>query len=167
MKPALIQLLDYFLTDLHVSANPKFNPKEKVPLRFEDFEIAIKFKHARNKKREWRAILTLKYQPPAEANVPYRFAAEIVGELLVFDAASDELANRLVRTNGPSMLYGILREVIRDATARGPYTGVILPSTSFYKPEPKKEPEAKPAEAQPAPAPAPEPPTPEPQPPQT
>jgi preprotein translocase subunit SecB len=161
MKPALIQLLDYFLTDLHVSANAKFNPKEKVPLRFEDFETGVEFAHAKDRKRQGKIILSLRYQPAAEANVPYRFAAEIVGELVVLDAATDELAERLFNTNGPSMLYGVLREIIRDATARGPYTGVILPSTSFYKPEPKKEveamkePEPKPSEEQPKSAPTP------------
>jgi preprotein translocase subunit SecB len=155
MKPALIQFLDYFLTDLHVSANPKFNPKKKVPLRFEDFETGVEFARSKDQKRQGKIILSLKYQPAAEANVPYRFAAEIVGELLVLDAASDELAERLFNTNGPSMLYGVLREIIRDATARGPYTGVILPSTSFYKPEDKKEAEPKPAAEQPTPAPDP------------
>jgi len=161
MKPAPIQLLDYFLTDLHVSANPSFNPKAKVPLTFEDFEISLEFNPAKDKHREYRVILDLKYQPPAEANVPYLFTAQIVGELLVFDAVEDALADRLVHTNGPSMLYGVLREVIRDATARGPYTAVILPSTSFYNPEQKQDSDAKAPETEPPspaalPAPGPE-----------
>jgi len=139
MKPSPMQLLDYFLTDLHVSANPNFDPKQEVPLRFEDFEVALNATQSREKKREWTVILKLKHQPPAEANVPYRFTVEIVGEILILDGFPEEHIERLVKTNGASMLYGILREVIRDNSTRGPYAGVILPSTSFYESEKKAE----------------------------
>jgi hypothetical protein len=36
------------------------------------------------------------------------------------------------------MLYGVAREMVRDLTGRGPYSDFILPSTSFYEPEPEK-----------------------------
>jgi preprotein translocase subunit SecB len=155
MKPSPIQLLDYFLTDLHVSANPKFDPKQEVPLRFEDFEVATDTTQSAEKKREWQVFLSLKHQAPAEANVPYRFGAEILGEFLVLDGYPEDRIERLVKTNGASMLYGILREVIRDATARGPHSGVVLPSTSFYEPQDKSPAATKPAEQPPTPAPEP------------
>jgi len=37
----------------------------------------------------------------------------------------------VVRTNGPSMLYGVAREMARDLTARGPFPPQVLPSVSF------------------------------------
>jgi preprotein translocase subunit SecB len=77
---------------------------------------------------------------------------------VILDGFPDDRIERLVRTNGTSMLFGLLREVIRDTTARGPYTGVILPSTSFYQSEKESDPGATPAaQTSEAPAPAPKP----------
>src|SRR5437899_1716105 len=53
--------------------------------------------------RKWQVILKLQHQPPAEANVPYRFAVAIVGFFLVHPRYAEENIERLVRTNGPSM----------------------------------------------------------------
>jgi preprotein translocase subunit SecB len=139
MKPSPLHLTDYFVTDLHVSANPKFDSKQEIPLRFEDFQVAFEATCAPEKKREWQVILKLAHQPPAEANVPYRFTAEIVGIFVLLDGFPEERIERLVKTNGASMLYGVLREIIRATTARGPYSAIILPSTSFYEPEKKPE----------------------------
>jgi hypothetical protein len=41
MKASPLHFTDYFVTDLNVSANPKFDPKQEVPLRFEDFQVAF------------------------------------------------------------------------------------------------------------------------------
>jgi preprotein translocase subunit SecB len=135
MKPSPIQLTDYFLTGLNLSANPKFDPKQEAQLRFDDFQVGIEALATADSKRDWKVVAKLSFQPAAEANVPYRFAAEIVGSFIVQATYREDYAERLVKTNGSSMLYGILREVIRDATARGPYAALILPSTSFYEPQ--------------------------------
>jgi preprotein translocase subunit SecB len=136
MKPALLHLTDYFITDLHLSANSKFDSNQEMSLNFDDFKATLDLAKApAENNRSWQIILKLQHQPPAEANVPYRFAAEIVGLFVVVDAVPEDYIDKLVRTNGPSMLYGILREVIRDTTARGPYSPILLPSTSFYERE--------------------------------
>ncbi len=145
MKPSPLHLADYFVTELNVSANPKFDPKQEVPLRYEDFQVGFDATCDPEKKRQWQVILKLAHNPPAEANVPYRFAAEIVGIFILTDGVPEERIERLVKTNGASMLYGVLRETIRATTARGPYSAIILPSTSFY------ESETKPAETPAAP----------------
>lgn len=134
MKVSPIHLADYFVTDLHLSANPKFDPKQEVPLRYEDFQVASEAISLPEKKRQWQVTLKLALQPPAEANVPYRFTSEIVGIFIVSDGCPEDLIERLVKTTGSSMLYGALREIMRATTARGPYSAIILPSTSFYEP---------------------------------
>jgi len=137
MKVSPIQLTDYFLTDLRLSANPKFDAKQEVSISFDNFEVTIEASHAPKSKRDWQICLKLNHQPPAGANVPYRFNAEIVGFLLVHPEFPEDRIERLVKTNGASMLFGALREIIRDSTARGPYSALFLPSTSFYEPETK------------------------------
>ena len=138
MKQSPLHLTDYFVTDLHLSANPKFDAKQEVLLNLEDFQVGFEAASASENKRQWQIVLKLKHQPAAEANVPYRFAAEMVGVFILLEGYPEDCIERMVKTNGPSMLYGVLREVIRDATARGPYPALILPSTSFYEPQEKK-----------------------------
>jgi hypothetical protein len=41
------------------------------------------------------------------------------------------MLKRTVHANGPSMLFGAAREIIRAATGRGPWPAVIIPSTNF------------------------------------
>ena len=117
MKASPIQLTDYFLTDLRLSANPKFDEKQEVPIRFENFEITCEISQAPKGKSDWQIRLKLNHQPPAEANVPYRFSAEIVGFCFVHPDFPEDRIERLVKTNGASMLFGALREIIRDAGA--------------------------------------------------
>jgi preprotein translocase subunit SecB len=135
MRPSLLNLTDYFISDLHFSANSKFDSGQEVPLNSDDFQVGFEAKVNSENKRKWQVILNLQHHPPADANVPYRFRAEMLGLFAVSDNCPEDLVEKLVRTNGPSMLYGILREVIRDTTARGPYSAILLPSTSFYEPE--------------------------------
>jgi preprotein translocase subunit SecB len=144
MKPAPIQLTDYFLTDLHLSANPKFDSKQQVPLEFKHFDVVLEAVSVTANKRDWRVSLKLQHQPPAEANVPYRISAEMVGSFIVHPAYPEDRIEHFVKTNGASMLFGALREIVRATTARGPYPPLILPSTSFYEPAQPASPPAEP-----------------------
>jgi preprotein translocase subunit SecB len=131
MKASPLQLTDYFLTEFHLSANSRFDPKQDVPLKPDDFQVAVEVLPGKDS-RHWQVIVKLQHQPPADANVPYRFTAEIVGFYLVLSGYPDDRIEMLVHTNGPSMLYGLLRGIVKDATSRGPYDPVLLPSASFY-----------------------------------
>lgn len=135
MRLAPLHLTDYFITELLFTANSKFDPKQEVPIQPDDFQIGIETLPTKDDPRHWQVVLKLQHQPPAEANVPCRLTVEIVGYFVVMEGIKEDCIERLVQTNGPSMLYGILREVVRDTSARGPYPPVMLPSTSFYKAE--------------------------------
>jgi preprotein translocase subunit SecB len=65
----------------------------------------------------------------------------MLGVFLVLNGYPEEKIERLVKVNGPSMLYGALREIVKALTSRGPYGAIVLPSPSFYLPQPAaKEP---------------------------
>ena len=136
MKPSPIHVTEYFVTEASFSANRKFDPKQDVMLQSDDFQLGVEAQASPDNKRRWQIVMRLQHQPPAEANVPYRFTVEVVGFFVVLERYPEERVDRLVRTNGSSMLYGILREMVRDLTARGPYAQVMLPTTNFYEPEP-------------------------------
>ena len=135
MNAAPIQLTEYFITELHISANPKFDPKQEAPIRIKDYQVMVEALSNPEDHRDWKLILELQLQPPAEANIPYRLSAQMVGSAIIHPKYPKDRVERLVRTNGSSMLFGAMREVIRDSTARGPYSAVVIPSTSFYEPE--------------------------------
>jgi preprotein translocase subunit SecB len=48
-----------------------------------------------------------------------------------------------MHANGPAMLFGAAREIIRAATGRGPWSAVIIPATNFLTDLPPLEVPAK------------------------
>ena len=138
MKAAPIILTEYFVTDMHISANIKFDPKQESPILFKDFQVEFGATHEPKDRRAWQLNLKIQLQPAAEANVPYRVSLDMVGFVKVHPDVTDDFIERLVTTNGASMLFGAAREIIRDATARGPWPQLFIPSTSFYGPQDKK-----------------------------
>lgn len=135
MNSAPLQLTEYYLTELNFSANSQFDPQRVGPLNFNDFQVATEAQSERANIHNWKIVIKLQYQPPADANVPYRFTVEMLGFFLVLDGYPEDKLERLVKVNGPSMLFGALREIVKAVTLRGPYGAVILPSPSFYLPE--------------------------------
>jgi len=136
MNPSPLQLTEYFLTELNFSANSQFIAEKEASLNSNDFQVATEAKVDKENNRKWKVVIKLQYQPPADANVPYRFTVEMLGFFLVLDGYPDDKIERLANVNGPSMLYGALREIVKAVTLRGPYGAIILPSPSFYLPEP-------------------------------
>lgn len=139
MKLSPLQLSQYFITDLHFSAAATFDPAKEVEIRDEHFTIEPSFKRAQENDLQWQVTLKLKQEAPSNTNTPYSFSVVIVGLFEVHPKFEKERTERMVQTNAPSVLYGIVREVVRDLTTRGPYSGLMLPSVSFLPDAPPKE----------------------------
>ena len=76
-----------------------------------------------------------------ENNIPYSFFIALSG-LFSFPQKNptpkdDQL--RFVRINGPSILYGFVREIVNSFYDKGPYPSPVLPTISFYFPEKKED----------------------------
>ena len=136
MKLSPLQLLDYVVAEFHFSLNSKFDPKKNVEKKLEDIEATPGCTPITDKPRCWTISLELKYQPAADTNTPYLFALTLVGMVEVDEDFPVKLTERLVQTNGPSVLYSIARELIREQTARGPEGPFILPTASFVQDPP-------------------------------
>jgi preprotein translocase subunit SecB len=144
MNPSPLQLEQYFVTELHFSVNPTFDSTKSVELKQDHFVVeAASIRNEKSPDR-WQVTLRIKHQLIAPVNTPYSFTVEIVG-LFHINAAWPQDKERLVKTNGPSVLYGIGREIVRGLTLSGPYAGVLIPSVSFYESAPT---EAAPASSQ-------------------
>lgn len=137
MKLAPLQLESYFLTDLSCQANPQFKPDKETKFSERDLEVGAGVQVIKDKPRRWQVSLNLKLQSGPEANSPYAFRLNLIGVICwVGPEQPEEKLETVVRTNGPSMLYGVAREMGRDLTARGPFPPLVLPSVSFISEAP-------------------------------
>ena len=132
MNLAPLQLVSYFLTDLNCQANSQFKGDKETKFDEKDLEVGACVEAIKGKAGRWQVTLNVKLQPAADANSPYSFCLNLVGVVCwVGPEVPEDKLETIVRTNGPSMLYGVAREVARDLTARGPFQPLMLPSVSF------------------------------------
>ncbi|TVP79360.1 MAG: hypothetical protein EA353_06245 [Puniceicoccaceae bacterium] len=136
-----IELERYFVTDQAVSARISFSPEKEIVTRIEEFSVESEVRQIQGTSEpseQWEVTVTIKHQPAPETNFPYDFRLTIAG---IFKAsltdAKPELVERLMKINASSILYGMAREIIRANTERGPWSGVVIPTHSFYEPKPE------------------------------
>lgn len=139
MKPAPISFLHYFVSEVSVIAKFDFDPESPVQGRMDEFQTRLDLRKTQQDEDEkdlWQVDLEVNHQPSPEVNFPYEFKMKIHGffECVVEELEVDE-QERQVRINGASMLYGIVREVIRANTSRGPWNSIMIPTISFYEPK--------------------------------
>lgn len=139
-----IELERYFVTDQAVTARAAYDPENEIVTRIEEYTVDSKVRQSQGDAEtpeKWEVAVTIKHQPAAETNFPYDFRLTIVGifTCTVADAKPDFI-ERMMKINGSSILYGMSREIIRANTERGPWSGIVIPTHSFYEPKaPAKE----------------------------
>lgn len=139
MKEGIVNLLDYFATDLALSTNKAFSTEK--PLKFESSEFVVnvavqKSTAAEGTERRWQVSLDVSHQPAPETNFPYAYRVALVGQFSIAPHVKADDEERTVRIHGASVLYGMTREIVRVITGRGPYRPVIIPTVSFYEQKP-------------------------------
>jgi len=140
MKPAVLQLKRYFVTELNVAANPEHDPGKTIDLSDSDLIISPSYAPDKSDPRQWQVTLRI-HQPAAPtANAPYAFTVEIVGSFSVAKGYPREKIEWMVRTNAASVLYSTAREILRSAMSQGPFCPLLIPTVSFYTPETKTPP---------------------------
>ena len=134
MKPAPLQLTDYFITSLKLEANPSYDPQKPSETKLETLQVVNEVEglsEGQSEGSEWQVSLRIKQEIPEDENIPYSFDLNIQGIIFAYSSIPAERLERAVRANGPAMLFGAAREIIRAATGRGPWSPVIIPSTNF------------------------------------
>lgn len=144
MKLSPIQLLDYHVTSLTVEASSSFQRDKPMDLDPVDLQISASSKLLSDgDDPRWAVTLSLRHEPVEGKNIPYRLVIELVGLVSTVMKKIDEGVNHAVEVNGPSMLFGAAREILREATARGPHGSIIIPSASFFTVPPDSNTSAK------------------------
>lgn len=137
MTPSPLQLLDYWANSFRMEACPDFDPGTDSSIDLGSISVRHTVKKLddsdfETKGSRWLVGLSIEQASTEAANIPYTFSLVVQGVVFALPGslAGEKLA-RAVEVNGPSMLFGVAREMIRAATGRGPYPAVIIPSTHF------------------------------------
>jgi preprotein translocase subunit SecB len=135
MKLSPIQLEAYALSDLAYRANQDHKPDQETAYRDEDIVVDHKCERTPGDDRLWEATLSLRIQPRAEANAPFYVSLQLSGLVRALPELQSDNIEQLMRVNGASLLYGVAREVVRQVTALGPFSPLLIPSVTF-RPDP-------------------------------
>lgn len=133
MHASPLRLEFYFISEQRFSTNRRFDPQKPLDLDFDDMAVTHSCARDQDNARKWQVTLTLTFKPGPKKNVPYHFSSEIVGLFDVKEGCTAEHAQLLATTNGPSVLFGALRESLRSLMAQGPFQPLLLPTASFYE----------------------------------
>lgn len=151
MKLSPIQLLDYHVTSLLVEANASFQQDKPMSLDPADLQVTASSRLLSDgDDPRWAVTLNLRHEPVEGKNIPYRLAIELVGLVSTVMKKIDAGVSHAVEVNGPSMLFGAAREILREATARGPYGSIMMPSASFFTAPPQAVPAKEKSQSRPA-----------------
>lgn len=139
-----LELERYFVSDQAVTARNVFSSEKEIETLIEEYSVsneAIRLPATENQPEKWQVTVHIKHQPSPETNFPYDFRLTIVGIFrCTIEKSEPSHIERLMKINGSSILYGMSREIIRANTERGPWSGIVIPTYSFYEPKPDNEP---------------------------
>lgn len=134
MKLAPLQLTDYFVHSIRVEAMADYDPSKEQDLDIASLQVTENcFRSNDDHPNRFAIDLVIKQDSLEGKNLPYAYELHMVGFIEVCPGFPKDKIRRVVETNGPSMLFGAAREILRSATGRGPYGPVLIPSTTFFK----------------------------------
>jgi preprotein translocase subunit SecB len=135
---APLEVLDYHVRAMSFEVNLKCDKNKPSQLDLEDVEINNELVQMKNDKDGYAVILNIDIKAPENKNTPYAIKLEMYGYFKVPQKMPEESRDKIVKTNGTSILYGAAREIIREMTARGGYRPILIPTESFAE-LPKKD----------------------------
>jgi preprotein translocase subunit SecB len=134
MKKSPLQLKGLFFVKVAVEAGPELDAAAECDIETKHFVDRLE-----KADRTWNILLSVTTKPPKEKKAPYTIDVEVYGRFQVSDDWPKEKTVALVYANGTSLLYGAVREMVANLTARGPHGMVVLPTLSFVNTIPKAE----------------------------
>lgn len=68
-----------------------------------------------------------------QAGAPYQFRLAMAGSFFFLEGTTEEVQRRMIHVNGSSVLYGIARGIVAEATSHGQAGKYILPSINLLE----------------------------------
>lgn len=121
-----LQLKKHVFTEMAVEAIPTGKPDAGSHV-----QAQVTVAHEEGNDLTWKVALTVTFGPSDDAkDTPYRGKAGIVGFFTVSEQWPHS-REQLVSVNGPSVLYGAVREMVATLTARCSHGTHTLPTLTF------------------------------------
>ena len=128
---APLEVLNYFVKSFSMDTNMKCDKDKPKDLSLRNIVITNRMFPAKNQKNCYMVFLNLEMKVPEGKNAPYAIKMEMFGRFQVSERVPDELREKMVKTNGSSILYGAAREIIKEMTGRGIFRKIQFPTVSF------------------------------------
>lgn len=126
MQTSPLQLEGHHFTRIQISA------REGAPDGSQNkVECQLAYAVDNTNPRRHRVALTLKLGELPDTTPAYAGEFEIVGFFAVVDAWPEDKIAQLVTANGPSVLYGAVREMIINLTSRLAHGPIQIPTVRF------------------------------------
>ena len=127
--PEILQLKDFFITRLHVDWHEPTGGARHIP----HFDSGVSFDYDVLRKkdalRSFALRLRVRLEPkPAKSKAGYEIDSEIMGLFDFPESMEEQQMQALVRINGGTILYGILRGQIAAFTGSFPGGKLSLPA---------------------------------------
>lgn len=116
MKHSPLQLRNHFFTKVHLDAHTDGKPSAESQM-----ECLVETGQAVHDPKVHQVTLKLKLTQKGSEKVCYTGEIHAVGIFQVADDWPAEKTMPLVEVNGASMLFGAIRELVCNLTARGPW----------------------------------------------
>ena len=126
-----LEVLDYYVKSMTFVANLKCDKDKPYQLDLDDVIITNEVLPIKDIKNRFAVILNLEIKAPELKNTPYAIKLEMYGYFQVPYVMPETIREKIVKTNGTSILYGAAREIIKEMTGRGIYKQILIPTASF------------------------------------
>lgn len=138
MELAPLQLIRYWIDDLEIHAHRQFDVENEESDFLDSLDVNANVSEldppegiSGDLGLFWLVSLSIKVGDDAKVTDPYDIRLNLSGIVQTSPKLVSENLRRIVDVNGPSMLFGVAREIVRNLTASGPFPAVLFPSVSF------------------------------------
>ncbi len=126
MKPSPLQLESHYFTKIRILARDGAIDDSQ-----NEFKCALAYALDSTNRRRRRVTLKLSLASFPDTAPAYTGEFEIVGFFVVVDDWPEDKISPLVTANGPSVLYGAVREMIMNLTSRLTHGPILIPTMHF------------------------------------
>ena len=126
MQPSALQLERSFFRRIDITAQLDAGA---VPPQ--TIEAGVTSGRAADNPLRYQVTLVVRLPDTVGKTNGYRGEVEIIGQFSIAESVPEPERDRTVAVVGSSLLYGMVREMIANLTARGPWPMVVLPTVTF------------------------------------
>lgn len=128
MQLSCLKLNKYFFTRIKVEANAAAGKQSEYE---SEISSHAECEPHKDDPRKWMVVLTVKVEAEKDKIHPYEIDVQVIGLFTFLKEEDPEKIKKIVHVNAPSLLFGAVREMVANVTARGPYAAVQLPCVAF------------------------------------